>query len=142
MRRATALRGTSTPRIKMWYVVKITTQLKPRKPPRKLDPGFSRPAPKTTLEEISNAVKMTALHTKDGNVVEGQNGHPPESPKTAVEKAGFEPGESGNPSGLKQRGQNDLTAKPNETAKKVGEQVGKSAKTTALILIQMLVFYH
>jgi hypothetical protein len=44
-------------------------------------------------------------------------------------KAGFEPGKSGNPSGDKQRGQNDRAAKKSETAKKIAEQVGKSEKT-------------
>ena len=43
-------------------------------------------ATNTTLEEISNASKMNALQTKDRNVVEGQNGHPLESPKAAAEK--------------------------------------------------------
>jgi hypothetical protein len=44
--------------------------------------------------------------------------------------AGFQPGDEGGPGrGNKVRGQNDLTVKPNETAKQVGEQVGKSEKT-------------
>ena len=47
----------------------------------------------------------------------------------AKKKAGFEEGESGNPSGVKQRGQNDPVAKSHETAKKVASQVGKSEKT-------------
>jgi hypothetical protein len=85
-------------------------------PPGELDPGFSCPAPNTTLEEISNASKMNALHTKDRNVVRGQNDHPPESPTTASEKAGFQPGDEweGNP-GYEMRdnaqGQNDPVQK-------------------------------
>ena len=49
--------------------------------------------------------------------------------QSAKKKAGFEPGESGNPSGVKQRGKNDHAGKSAETAKKVAEQVGKSEKT-------------
>jgi hypothetical protein len=50
-------------------------------------------------------------------------------------EAGFKAGDEweGNPGGKAVRGQNDLTAKPNETAKKVGEQVGKSEKTVRRI---------
>jgi hypothetical protein len=49
--------------------------------------------------------------------VEGQNGPPLESPKTAAEKAGFQPGDewegiAGPGRGNKVRGQNDLTVKP------------------------------
>jgi hypothetical protein len=32
------------------YEVKMTSQLNPTKPPSKLDPGFSCPAPKATME--------------------------------------------------------------------------------------------
>jgi hypothetical protein len=65
-------------------------------------------AHKTTLEEISNASKMNALQTKDRNVLGGKNYHQPESPKTAAEKAGFEPGDEGGPGrGNKTGGQND-----------------------------------
>jgi hypothetical protein len=63
---------------------------------------------------------MNPCTTKDRNVVGVQNDPQPETPKTAAEKAGFEPGESGNPSGLKQRGQNDLAGKSAETTNQVG----------------------
>ena len=49
--------------------------------------------------------------------------------RVAKKKAGFQPGESGNPSGVKQRAHFERAAKKSETAKKIGEQVGKSQAT-------------
>ena len=92
--------------------------------------------------EIMHVVKMTTRKTKDRNVVEGQNGLPLESPKTAAKKSeGFKPGDEGGPGrGNKTGAQNEPVFKSHETAKKVGEQVGKSENTSDLSLINVISF--
>jgi hypothetical protein len=98
---------------------------------KKVGSGFFMSSSQDNHGGIMHASKMNACTTKDRNVVEGQNGPPPDSPKAAAEKAGFEEGNPGYEMRDNARGQNDPVQKSNETA-----------KTSASTLLQMLVFYH
>jgi hypothetical protein len=131
-----------TPRIKIGYAVKMTAQLKPRKPPRKssgFQPGDEWEGNKEGINQHNRmrgqndpVAKMNPCTTKDRNVVGYQNDTAPESPKTAAKKSeGFQPGDEweGNPGGKAVRAQNEHVVKSHETAKKVGEQFGKSQAT-------------
>ena len=98
-------------------------------------------------------------------MVEGQNGTAPKQPsfanqlgrrnltpermevyisqlyRAAKKSEGFKPGDEGGPGrGNKTGAQNEPVFKSHETAKKVGEQVGKSENTSDLSLINVISF--